>query len=119
MVFGVSFECDLGVAVGALKVEPKNFNAEIGLLITDFHPHVELGPDVEVIGAGVAPQTHGKHVPDHHEFVFAPATFNDDLVVEVLGEILDYYLPLCHLLYYSSFLNYYSPITVQKMMGSK
>lgn len=105
MVFGVSFEGDLGVAVGTLKVEPKDLNAQIGLLVADFHSHVELGPNVEIVGTGVAPQTHWKHVPDHHEFILAPATFDYDLMVEVLGEILDYYLPLCHLLYYP-LLNY-------------
>ena len=100
MVFGIGFEGDLGVAVGALKVEPEDLNAEIGLLVADFHPHVELGPDVEVISAGVAPQTHREHVPDHHQLVLAPTAFYYDLVVKVLGEILDYYLPLCHLLYF-------------------
>jgi hypothetical protein len=54
MVFGVSFECDFGVAVCTFEIEPKDFDAQIGLFVTDLHSHVELGPDVEVVLTGIA-----------------------------------------------------------------
>lgn len=55
MIFGISFEGYFCVAVGAFEIEPKDFNAEIGLFVTYFHSHVEFSSDVKVIGAGVAP----------------------------------------------------------------
>lgn len=54
MVFGISFECDFTVAVSAFEVKSKDFDAEIGLLVTYLHTHIELGADVEIVGAGVA-----------------------------------------------------------------
>lgn len=54
MVFGVGFEGDFCIAIGAFEIEPEDFDAEIGLFVTDFHSHVELGADVEVVGACVA-----------------------------------------------------------------
>lgn len=59
MVFGVGFEGDFCIAIGAFEIEPEDFDAEIGLLVTDFHSHVELGADVEIVGTCVAAQTHG------------------------------------------------------------
>lgn len=98
VVFGVGFERDFAVAVGALEVEAEDLDAEIGLFVADLHAHVELGADVQVVGADVAPQRHWQHVAHHHQLVLASAALHDSLVVEVFGEILDEHLALCHLL---------------------
>lgn len=97
MVFRVCFEGDFGVAVGALEVKAEDLDAKVSLLIADFHTHVELGANVEVIGTGITTQTHGQHVPYHHEFVLATAPLDDTVVVKVLGEVLDEDLSFCHL----------------------
>jgi hypothetical protein len=54
MIFGVSFECDFAVAVGAFEVEPEDLDAQIDFLVADFHSHVEFGADVEVVSASIA-----------------------------------------------------------------
>lgn len=46
MVLRIGLEGDFGIAIGTFEVKPKNFDAEIGLLVTDLHTHVELSPDV-------------------------------------------------------------------------
>ena len=66
MVLGISFEGDLGVAIGAFEVEPEDFDAQIGLLVTDLHTHVELSTDVKIVGTCIAAQGHGQHVSHHH-----------------------------------------------------
>ena len=66
MVFRVSFEGYFSVAIGAFEIEPKNLDAEVDLFVADLHSHVELGPNVQIISAGVAPQTHGQHISHHH-----------------------------------------------------
>ena len=96
MILGVSFESDFGIAVSAFEVEPEDLYSQVGLLVTDFHAHVEFGSNVEIVGTGVAPKRHGQHVPDHHEFVFAPSSLYNTFVVEVFGEILDEYFTLSH-----------------------
>ena len=96
MIFGVGFKGDFCIAVGAFEVEPEDFDSQVGLLVTDFHTHVEFGANVEIVSTGVAPKGHRQHVPHHHEFVFAPSSLYNALVVEVFGEILDEYLTLSH-----------------------
>lgn len=88
MIFGVCFEGDFGVAVCAFEVEPEDLDAQVGVLVADFHTHVELGPDVEIVGAGIAPERHGQHISDHHQLVLPPSSLHYPLVVEVLREIL-------------------------------
>lgn len=46
MVFGVSFEGDFAIAIGAFEVEPEDLNAQVCLFIADLHTHVELGSNV-------------------------------------------------------------------------
>ena len=89
MVFGVSFEGYFSVAIGALEIESKHLDSQISLFVADFHPHVELGSNVQIVGTCIATQGHWQHVPDHHQLVLASPTFHDDLVVEVFGEIFD------------------------------
>ena len=54
MIFGVSFKGNIGIAISAFKIKSKDFDSKIDLIITDFHSHVELGADVEIIGACIA-----------------------------------------------------------------
>ena len=89
MIFGVGFEGDFSIAVGTLEVKPEDLDAQVDLFVADLHSHVELGPDIEIVSAGVTPETHGQHVTDHHELVLAPTAFYDQLVVEVLRVIFD------------------------------
>ena len=96
MVFGISFEGDFGIAISALKVKPKDLDAKIGLLIANLHPHIEFGSNVKIVGTCIASQAHGQHISDHHQLVLATTSLDDDLVVEILREILDYHLPFCH-----------------------
>lgn len=56
MIFGVSFETDFIVAISALEVESKDFNAKVSLLIAYLHSHVELGADVQIVRAHIAAQ---------------------------------------------------------------
>lgn len=49
MVFGVCFECDLGVAVRAFQIEAEDLYAEVHLVVADLHTHVELCADVQVV----------------------------------------------------------------------
>lgn len=97
MIFRVCFEGDFRIAVGALEVETEDLDAEVGLLVADFHAHVELGADVKVVGTGITTQTHGQHVADHHEFILATSPLDDAVMVKVLGEVLDEDLSFCHL----------------------
>jgi hypothetical protein len=66
MIFGVSFEGYFAIAVGAFEVEPEDFDAQVGVLVADFHTHVEFGSDVEIVGTGIAPERHGQHISNHH-----------------------------------------------------
>lgn len=54
MVFGVGFKCDFTIAIGTFEVEPKNLDAKIGLLVTNFHSHVKFGSDVKIVSTGIA-----------------------------------------------------------------
>jgi hypothetical protein len=103
MIFRVSFERNFSVAIGAFEVEAEDLNAQICIFVADFHAHVELGSDVQIICAGVAPKTHWQHVAYHHELVFAPAAFYNAVVIEVFWEIFDEDLTLCH-----SIISYFS-----------
>ena len=85
----VGFEGDFGVAVRVFEVEVKDFDAQISFLAADLHSHVELGSNVKVVGAGVAPERHRQHVPHHHQFVLTPPPLHNAFVVEVLWEIFD------------------------------
>lgn len=96
MIFGVGLEGDFGIAVGAFEVEPEDFDSQVGLLVTDFHTHVEFGSDVEVVSTGVAPQRHRQHVSHHHQLVFPPSSLYDTFVVEVFREVLYQHLALSH-----------------------
>ena len=96
VVFGVSFEGNLSVAASALEVEAEDLDVKIGLQVAYLHTHVEFCSNVEIVSTGVAAQTHGQHVPDHHELVRAPASLYDALVVKVFGEIFDKDFPLSH-----------------------
>lgn len=69
MVFGVSLEGDLAIAVGAFEVESENLYAQIGLQVAYLHSHVEFGTDVQIVRASVATQTHRQHVTYHHQLV--------------------------------------------------
>jgi hypothetical protein len=97
MVFGISFEGNFGIAVGAFEVEPEDFDAQVSLFIAYLHTHVKLGSDVEIICAGIASEGHGQHVSDHHQLVLAPASLDYTLMIEVLREIFDENLSFCHL----------------------
>jgi hypothetical protein len=54
MIFGVSFECDFAIAIGAFEVESEDLNAQVCLFVTNLHTHVELGSNVEIVSASVA-----------------------------------------------------------------
>ena len=89
MVFRVSFEGYFSIAIGAFEVEPENLDAKIHLFIANFHSHVKLGSNVEVVSTCITPQTHRQHIPDHHEFVLTSTPFDDQLMIEIFRVIFD------------------------------
>lgn len=58
MILRISFESDFGIAIGAFEVEPEDLDAQIGLLVTDLHTHVELSTNVEIVCTCIASQRH-------------------------------------------------------------
>lgn len=54
MIFRISFECDFSIAVGAFEVKSENFNAEIGLFVTDLHSHVKFRTNIQIVLTGIA-----------------------------------------------------------------
>lgn len=89
MILWISFEGDFAIAVGAFEVEPEDLDAQICLLIANFHSHVKLGADVQVICTSVTPQRHWQHIPYHHQLVLTTSSLLYSLMIEVLREILD------------------------------
>lgn len=97
MVLGIRLERDFSIAIGAFEVKPEDFDAQICLLVTYLHTHVELGTDVQIVCTGIASQGHRQHVSNHHELVLAAAALLDAFVIKVFGEIFDKDLTLSHL----------------------
>jgi hypothetical protein len=54
MVFGVSFKCDFAITIRTFEVETENLNAEIELLVTNFHSHIKFGTNVQIVGTSIA-----------------------------------------------------------------
>jgi hypothetical protein len=54
VILGVSFKGDLGIAIGALEVEPEDFDAQVCLFVTDLHTHVELCSDIKIVSTCIA-----------------------------------------------------------------
>jgi hypothetical protein len=46
MIFRISFKSYIGIAICAFKIKSEDFNAEIDLIIADFHSHVKFSSDV-------------------------------------------------------------------------
>jgi hypothetical protein len=49
MIFWISLESDISIAIGALEIKSEHLDSQINLIITDFHSHVELCTDVKII----------------------------------------------------------------------
>lgn len=54
MIFGVSFKCDFTVTIGTFEVESKDFDAKIGLLVTNLHSHVKFGSKIKIVSTSIA-----------------------------------------------------------------
>ena len=55
MVFGIRLKSDFGVTESAFQIKPEDLNAEIHLVVADFHTHIELRSNIQVVGARIAP----------------------------------------------------------------
>lgn len=88
MIFRVCLKCDICIAVGAFKVESKDLDSQVDLIVANLHSHVEFGPNIKVIRTGVTSQTHRQHVPHNHKLLFPSPSFNNSLMIEVLRDIL-------------------------------
>ena len=58
MIFRISLESNISIAVGAFQIESENFNTKIDLIVAYFHSHIELSSDIKIIGTCVTPETH-------------------------------------------------------------
>lgn len=58
MIFRISLESNISIAVGAFQIESENFNTKIDLIVAYFHSHIELSSDIKIVRACVTPETH-------------------------------------------------------------